>query len=389
MRFIKRERLLWIAAPWLGATVVLASMVLALLVAPGGPMVPDPESAARASLKKMIGQMLVIGFPGRSVAEEWPSRIAEMIGRGDIGGVLLLGGNIQSPEQLKALTRALRRAGGRLPPLIAVDQEGGAVQRLSPYKGFLGMPAAKTVAGTDVGTAYALYSRQARQLAAQGISVNLGPVADLDLNPDNPIIGRLARSYGEDPEIVAAFGRAFIAAHRAAGVLTAAKHFPGHGSGNSDPHEMGVNLATGWEKQELAPFRSLMKEEPRVPMVMVGHLIIEGFSDGDAPASLSRRAITDVLRRQLAFDGLIVTDDLDMAAVRERYGTEDAFVMAAAAGNDLLLSANRRVPDSKLVEKVTRALVTAVEEGRISRAQIEASYRRITAAKQALAKPVR
>jgi beta-N-acetylhexosaminidase len=384
MPFGRRERLLWLAAPWLGATAVLASMVLALLVAPKGPIIADPEAAARASLKTMIGQMLVIGFPGTSVEEEWPARIAEMIGRGDIGGVLLLGDNIESPEQLLALTEALRGAGGTLPPLIAVDQEGGAVQRLSPYKGFLGVPAAKTVAGTDVETAYALYAEQARQLAAEGITVNFGPVADLDLNPDNPIIGRLARSYGDRPEVVASFGRAFVAAHRAAGVLTAAKHFPGHGSGGSDPHDIALNPVSRWQKQELAPFRSLVQEEPSVPMVMVGHLIIDGFSDGDAPASLSRRAVTQVLRGELAFNGLIITDDLDMAAVRDRYGTEEAFVRAAAAGNDLLLSANRAAPDPELVGKVTTALVAAVEEGRISRAQIEASYGRIAAAKRAL-----
>jgi beta-N-acetylhexosaminidase len=119
-------------------------------------------------------------------------------------------------------------------------------------------------------------------------------------------------------------------------------------------------------------------------MVMVGHLIIDGFSDGDAPASLSRRAVTQVLRRELAFNGLIITDDLDMAAVRDRYGTEEAFVRAAAAGNDLLLSANRAAPDPELVGKLTTALVAAVEEGQISRAQIEASYERIVAAKHAL-----
>ena len=387
MHFVRRERLLWLAAPWLAATAVLASMVLALLVAPHGPIAPDPESAARAQLRGMIGQMLIIGFPGTSVQEEWPARIAEMIGKGEIGGVLLLGDNIESPEQLRELTGALRGAGGMFPPLIAVDQEGGAVQRLSPYKGFLGLPAAKTVAGTDVETAYALYAEQARQLVAEGITVNFGPVVDLDLNPDNPIIGRLARSYGARPEVVASFGRAFVAAHREAGVLTAAKHFPGHGSGDSDPHERAVNPASRWQKQELAPFRSLMEEEPRVPMVMVGHLIIEGFSDGDAPTSLSRRAITDVLREELAFNGLIITDDLDMAAVRERYGREEAFVRAAAAGNDLLLSANKAAPDQDLVENVTEALVIAVEDGRISREQIEASYGRIAAAKRSLLPP--
>jgi beta-N-acetylhexosaminidase len=360
-------------------------MFAALIITPGGIALHESEPPARAALRRIVGQMLIIGFPGTSAEQEWPARVQRMIAEGKIGGVILLGHNIQTPEQLSALTAALKRAGGALPPLIAVDQEGGAVQRLTPYKGFHGLPSARAIAETDVATAYALYAQQARELATQGITVNLGPVADLDLNPDNPIIGRLQRSYGSEPDTVVSYGRAFIAAHAEAGVLTAVKHFPGHGSGDSDPHDDAVNMARAWREQELEPFLALTKGQGPVPMVMVGHVIVEGFSDGDAPASLSRRAVSDVLRKKLAFSGLVVTDDLDMAAVRHRYGLEEAFVKAAAAGNDLLLAANNRPPDDGLVEKVTRAIIAAVERGDISRAQIEASYRRIMEAKRTLA----
>lgn len=363
----------------------VASLVAAIEIldndAEHGP-IDGPE---HAHLKKMIGQMLIIGFPGSSMSEEWPARVASMIGDGEIGGVLLLSGNIQSPAQLRALTGALMAAGGPLKPFIAVDQEGGAVQRLTRYKGFLGLPAAARVAMTGPAAALALYARQARELAAEGITVNLGPVVDLNVNPDNPIIAKLERSFGSRPDIVTPYARIFIKAHFDAGILTAAKHFPGHGSSSTDPHEAAVNISGSWTKAELAPFESLTRDYQRVPMIMVGHLVLDGFSDGSAPTSLSHRAVSEILRDALGYDGLIVTDDLDMAAVRERYGLEVAFVKAVAAGNDLIIAANNRAPDSGLVQKVTDAIIAAVERGEIESGRIEKSYERILAAKTKLA----
>jgi beta-N-acetylhexosaminidase len=357
---------------------------LALLVAALGIWSKWPDRALtpqEAELRRMIGQMLVIGFPGTSLAQEWPARVAAMIGNGEIGGILLLSGNISSPTQLQALTRGLDTAATGVKPLIAIDQEGGAVQRLTRYKGFSGLPAAAMVARDDPDQAFGLYDGQAEELAAQGITVNLGPVVDLAVEPANPVISRLGRSYGARPETVMPFARAFIEAHRRHGLLTAAKHFPGHGSSLADPHASVDSVTGRWSEIELEPFRLLIHERPAVPIIMVGHVVLEGFSDGDAPASLSRLAVTNILRDRLGFDGLIMTDDLDMAAVRSRYAIDDAVVRAVAAGNDLVLIANNEDPDPDLVKRATRAIAAAVEDGQIPRRQIEASYRRILAAK--------
>ena len=362
----------------MGMAVALLLAVLGFLAFERDP----PLTPEQAELRRMIGQMLIIGFPGTSLAEEWPARVADLIRKGEIGGVLLLSDNVRSPAQLQQLTRGLSLAGGAVRPFIAIDQEGGAVQRLTRYKGFSGLPSAAMVSLSKAEEAFVLYARQAEELAAQGITINLGPVVDLDIAPDNPVISRLGRSYGATPETVVPFARAFIQAHRQRGLLTAAKHFPGHGSSLADPHDALPRVTGRWSKAELEPFSQLIRERPTVPMIMVGHLQLAGFSDGDTPASLSRLAITEILRGRLGYDGLIITDDLDMAAVRGRYQIEAAVVKAVAAGNDLVLVANNENPDPDLVERSLRAVLAAVEEGTIPRHQLEASHRRILAAKR-------
>jgi len=364
---------------------ICLALALATYLRTGGEL-PLIESPERAKLRTMIGQMLLIGFPGASMEEEWPRRVTAMIAKGEIGGVLLLAGNIRSPGQLKTLTAALEKAGRGIKPFIAIDQEGGAVQRLPRYKGFLGLPAAQTVALSGSAAALTLYTRQAQELAALGITVNLGPVLDLNVNPDNPIIAELDRSYGETAEGVAAFGRAFVQSHLQQGILTAAKHFPGHGSSATDPHHTIADISASWRQEELVPFKLLATHPVPVPMIMVGHLILDGYSDGQAPASLSRGTVTRLLRKELGYEGLIITDDLDMAAVRRSYGVVDAFVRAVAAGNDLILAANTRSPDADMIRKVTKAIIAAVERGEIDRRQIEVSYNRILAAKSQLAR---
>jgi beta-N-acetylhexosaminidase len=145
-----------------------------------------------------------------------------------------------------------------------------------------------------------------------------------------------------------------------------------------------VNVSERWSNLELGPFIRLAKSD-QTSMIMVGHLILDGFSDGNRPTSLSRKAVTDKLRRDLGYGGLIVTDDLDMGAIRDQYSLEEAFVLAVAAGNDIVVHANTRTSDFDLVDKVTEAIVLAVSSGRIPRSQIEQSYRRILSAKGSLA----
>ncbi len=368
----------------LSAAALILSVTVAMAGAPSstrpsigyriGPVLasgPHPDRQIEM-VRRKIGQMLMVGFPGTSPDERWPATVAGMIGDGRIGGVILFADNIRSPAQLRKLTAALARAGGAAPPFIAVDQEGGSIQRLNRRKGFQPLPSARTMGKKPLCEAYALYLRTAEELAAAHINVNFGPVVDLDINPRNPAIGLKARSYDRDPARVVAYAEEFIGAHRAAGVLTAVKHFPGHGSALRDPHIAIVDIRDTWQAEELTPFAELIAED-RIPMVMVGHLIHPRFSDGDRPTSLSRRAITDELRGALGFEGLVVTDDLGMDAIGRRYTPEQAAEMAIRAGADVLIFANLLTEDRGALDRITATIAGAVAAGRIPLRLIEES----------------
>jgi beta-N-acetylhexosaminidase len=332
----------------------------------------------------MIGQMLMIGFPGGSRQGDWPERIARMIHDGRIGGVILFSENVVDARQVKALIASLKQRADGVPPFIGIDQEGGIIQRLTPAKGFVGLPSAQRIAAMNKDAAFRLYCKSAQELAGLGLNVNFGPVVDLNLNPANPAIGRLERSYGREPDKVVTYATQFIEAHRRSGVLATAKHFPGHGSAQTDPHAHTTDITRTWQETELSPFRALI-DANSVDMIMVGHLIHPRFSDEDRPASLSKRALQDVLRKELGFGGLIVTDDLEMAAVRGRYGVEEAAVIAIAAGADQVMVVNTRDPDPRIADRLIGAVAEAVTSGRLPRQTIEQSYKRIMALKKRLA----
>ncbi|MCB1496501.1 MAG: glycoside hydrolase family 3 protein [Bauldia sp.] len=338
-------------------------------------------------IARKIGQMIIVGFPGTEPGQPWPSRVAAMIADGRIGGVILFGHNVRNPQQVRRLTGAMRAAGGGLTPFVTADQEGGYIQRFKRRQGFKGLPSsARTISQKGLCNAWSVYLDAARELASLGINVNFGPVVDLNVNPRSPAIGRLRRSYGVDPATVAGFALQFIGAHAAAGVLAVAKHFPGHGSALLDPHKRVVDVTGTWRPEELEVFRDLIRDNA-VPMIMVGHLIHPRFSDGDRPASLSRRAITLELRQRLGFKGLIVTDDLGMDAITDRYGLEEAAVMAVRAGADVLIFANQRAGDNTLVDRVIARVSGAVAAGAVPESTLDRSYRRILAAKRKLAAP--
>ena len=349
---------------------------------PARPRSPSPPIAP--SLQAMIGQMILIGFPGTRPEEASTARVIRLINDGHVGGVVLYDYNIVSPRQVRALNAALGDAGGALRPFICVDQEGGWIQRLTRAKGFVGLPAAARMPGVSLDKAYELDMRAARELADAGFNVNFGPVVDLNTNPANPVIGRLGRSFGADPDMVIEYASEFINAHHETGVLTVAKHFPGHGSARTDPHYRVVDISSTWSETELIPYQTLIAGGS-VDMVMVGHLIEPDFSDaGNTPASLSRRAISDQLRDKLHFGGLVVTDDLNMAAIRSRYSVEQAAVLAIAAGADLLI-VNHGDPD--IADRIIAAVSEAVAEGKVKRRQIEQAYRLIVGRKLGLTYP--
>jgi beta-N-acetylhexosaminidase len=347
----------------------------------------EPQQSSEAEgrrLDAMIGQMIMIGFEGRSERESGVAAAHDQLANGVIGGVVLYPDNIGSPEQLRALTTYLRDAKSWPIPFIAVDQEGGLVQRLTGHGYF---PAARSVgANPSFAAAQAaerLYQTMAEELAKAGFNLNFGPVVDLSLNPNNYVIVQRNRSFGADPNTVATLAGAFIRAHRAAGIATVAKHFPGHGSSFADSHKMLADVSGTWQEIEIEPYRTLAKEG-LLDGVMVGHLYHPRFSDGaKLPASLSGRAIAAL--RDTGFKGVVVSDDMEMGAVRDDYSLDERVVKAVNAGTDLLVFSNVTLRDPELGTKLHAIIANAVREGRVSRSRIEKAYGKIMLLKRRIA----
>jgi beta-N-acetylhexosaminidase len=374
----------WLPAAW----------TLALGASLSGAAEPDGLAALRDTaladdlLDRMIGQTIMVGFSGSDEHDQGVKAVRDELAKGLIGGVVLYPENIHSAGQLRLLTAYLSNANSELVPFIAVDQEGGRVQRLTKWAGYKHYPSAQTM-GRDATltpeAARRIYGEMAKELAGAGINVNFGPVVDLSVNPWNTVIARRKRSYGADPGTVTSLARSFIAAHREANVVTVAKHFPGHGSSWSDSHKTLPDISRSWRESELQPYVTL-SHDGLLDMVMVGHLYHPRFSDGGKlPSSLSANAIR-ALRADgyIGFHGVVVSDDMEMGAVRERYGLEDSVIRALNAGVDLLVFSNVKSRDTELGAKVHAIIAQAVRDGRIPRAKIEAAYGRIAALKHRL-----
>ena len=368
---------------------IAAALVLtapAVAVRAGG---DEDETRADARLDAMIGQMIVVGFMGSSERDPSVVAVRDQLAQGIVGGVVLYPENIGRAEQLRALTKCLRDAKSNLVPFIAVDQEGGRVQRLTRRNGHSYFPSALSVGRNPSfaapGHAQRLYAGMAQQVADAGFNLNFGPVVDLNINPHNPVIGARDRSFGADPKVVTNMARAFITAHREAGVVTVAKHFPGHGSSKVDSHKSLADVSTTWEEIELEPYRALA-QDGLLDGVMLGHLYHPRFSDGSMlPASLSGRAVKALRAKgYIGFDGVVVSDDLEMGAVSD-YSLEERVVKAINAGTDLLVFSNVSLRDPELGPKLHAIISEAVRDGRISRLRIEQAYGKIRLLKRRLA----
>jgi beta-N-acetylhexosaminidase len=324
---------------------------------------------------RAIAEMLVLGFHGSSASAPGAQSLARHVEAGRVGGVCFLGHNTRSRAGIEGLTRLFQSAGRKSKPFISVDQEGGAVQRLGKRSGYKPFPAAQAVAARkSTAEAQAIYAAMARQLKSAGFNLNLAPVVDLGFEPRNPVVTRWGRAFGSDGTTAARYAGAFIKGHRQAGVLTSLKHFPGHGSTLVDSHARPVNLTPTWRKDELTPFINLAKQD-LIDIIMSGHLSHAGLTGG-LPATLSPPAIA-YIRRTIGFNGAVMTDDLDMKAIRSSYSLMDAVVRAIAAGHDLILLSNSLKPDLNLPQQVTRVVKDAVASGRISARQIEAAAQRV------------
>lgn len=327
---------------------------------------------AEAALASDAGSMLIIGFDGNAATGEAARGLADAVRFGWAGGVMFHRRNIGSREDFRGLVELFEATGMR--PLLAVDQEGGGVQRLGRAQGFTRFPPARDVAsGMTVEEATALYAAAGAELRAIGINFNLAPVADLD-DPANPIIGGYGRAFSHDPAVVAQFAAAAVAGFASAGILTAVKHFPGHGHSLGDTHDGFVDITGTFQLAELLPFRDLISSG-RAAAVMVGHLAHRHF--GYAPASLSPLAIDGILRGVLGHRGVVITDDLDMDAIRDLMSLEDAVIASAAAGNDLVIMSNSVDNDPDLAGKAVNWLVRATVDGRLPRSRITESAARV------------
>jgi len=331
----------------------------------------------------------MVGFRGLDLSGDNPI-VADIRDR-QIGGVFLFDydvaldspvRNIRSSQQVRALTSALQKL-SRVPLLIGTDEEGGAVARMDDRHGF-----PPTVSAQALGMAnnreatYAAAARMAHTLADNGINFNLAPVVDLNTNPDNPIIGKLKRSFSADPVIVSAHALEFVKAHHAEHVLCALKHFPGHGSSRTDSHLGFVDVTATWSQQELEPYKVLVRSG-QVDAIMTAH-IFNAKLDPALPATLSRRVLSDMLRTNLGYDGVIISDDMDMKAISEFYGFERAVALAVEAGVDILSFANQIVYHPDAAGHAIATILGLVRAGSISPARIEQSYQRIIRLKDQL-----
>ena len=343
-------------------------------------------------LRQLIGQMLLVGFRGLTLEEAEPTR--SLIASGELGGVLLFsvdqptGGlrNVESPEQLRALVSGLAAAApSGTPLLVAIDQEGGEVARLNPTHGFPATPSAAEMGSGDAGTTEQTARRMAGTLADVGVTLNLAPVVDLAVNPDNPIIAALDRSFSADPDVVIAHATAFIDGMHGIAIRCAAKHFPGQGSATGDTHQGVVDVTDVWTEQELEPFAALSASG--APDAILTAHIFNANLDAEHPATLSKPTVTGILRQQLRFDRAVISDDLQMGAITEQYGYEEAVALAIEAGIDVLLIANQIVYEADVVERTLDIVEGLVGSGRIDEARIQASVDRILRLKNEIATP--
>jgi beta-N-acetylhexosaminidase len=348
---------------------------------------PSPSAASSASaappipLRRRIASLLIVGFRGLTVATGDP--IAKAIEDG-LGGVILFdrhqatGGirNVESPEQVRTLTADLqRRAGGR-PFIVAIDQEGGGVTRLSPKWGFPAVASEAEIGATGDDKAVTTWAKGiADTLASAGVNLNLAPVVDLDVNPQNPAIGALGRAFSADPDVVARYAGIEMLAHRDRGLRAAIKHFPGLGSATANTDFGVADVTKTWTATELLPYRSLLGQG-LVDVVMAGH-VVNGQLDAEHPASLSRPTVTGLLRQQLGWDGPVVTDDLQAGAITSAFGLEEAVALALGAGNDLLLFANQQSFDPDIATRVLDIVEGLVQGGTVPEARIDEAVARV------------
>ena len=332
-----------------------------------------------------IGQMFLLGFDGCVVdRDHW---LTGAIERDGLGGVILFDRNvdgsvqnIRSAAQLQALTGQLQEMAPE-PLLVAVDQEGGRVCRLKERDGFPPSFSATELGRGSAERTAAVATDMAATLAANGINLNLAPVVDLDLNPDNPIISRYGRSFGASVDQVVLHAHAFIDGHHDQGIGCCLKHFPGHGSAGSDSHLGFVDISRDWQSRELEPYARLFAAGFS-DAVMTAHVVHRGLDPSGLPATLSPVILHGMLRSELGFSGVTMTDDLQMRAITDRYGYREAVQRAVLAGVDIMIVGNNLERNQDALSEGMAAIRELLDKGALDADSIAASLARIASLKQ-------
>ena len=336
-------------------------------------------SIAQVSNKE-IANMFIVGFYAKNNKE-----IKSDICNKGLGGVILFQKspvkrgaykNFYDAASLKQLTNYLKKCGAK--PLIAVDQEGGVVQRVKVKYRY---PSAAKVATLGLKRADNIYTNMTYELKSLGVNLNLAPVADLALNPKNRVIVKWGRSYGSDVKSVVNYNRVFINAMHKYNIATSLKHFPGHGSSLGDTHKGFVDVTKLWQKVELEPYKYLKNLSDTV---MVAHIFNRRL-DSKYPASLSKKIVNGILRKEIGFSKVVISDDMQMGAIKKYYGLKHSIKLAINAGVDILLFANQVHPNRVVtIDKLIAITRELLNEGKISESSIKDANIRINNLKNRL-----
>ncbi|MFV9875554.1 MAG: glycoside hydrolase family 3 N-terminal domain-containing protein [Rickettsiales endosymbiont of Dermacentor nuttalli] len=339
------------------------------------------------NLEQKISNMIIIGFHGRYPSDPGVKRVIFYLEQGIIGGVILYKYNIESPQQLKNLIDSFKKVNRDI--FIAVDQEGGKVERLSKDKGFKGYPTAACVAKEySLKQAEELYSNMAHELHSYGINLNFAPIVDVNNSQKPcPVIGKLERSFSENISVIIDYATAFIDAHYKNQVFTSLKHFPGHGFANADSHHGLTDVTDTFDQKELIPFYELIKSN-KADMIMTAHILNRKL-DNDYPATLSPVILKSLLRDK-DFNGVIISDDLFMGAIIKYYTLHESIILAINASCDILLFSSNKAaysmakgfnePDN-IPMVVKQIIIDSLNNKLIHKRQIDIAYDRIISLK--------
>ena len=324
------------------------------------------------SLSYKVGQMVMTGF---SPGSDFEDTLYYDIEHRNLGGVIYMGYNLDSPTQIANLSASLQ-ASAETPLLIATDQEGGIVARLDENNGF-----SRTSKALDLGNANSENTTRTQAalmagwLASTGINTNLAPVADVNVNPQSPAIGYYGRSFSADPMIVTDHIYWFWDEMKKYNITCSLKHFPGHGSAEGDSHDGFTDVSNTWSEQELIPYSALI-DSGYSGMVMTAHLY-NAHIDTMYPATLSKPTLSGILRDSLGFDGVIITDDMRMGAISNLYGFSESVVKAIDAGVDILLYVGNEKYGTSVLKQIVKVIKNAIDAEQLTEARIDESYDRI------------